>query len=115
MPVFSETKINHVRQNFVFREKNVFKITYDLSTESFPKNGLEIFFSITSEHSDDLVDHLFLHFKSLRINDFEIKRKNSVKIIVKFNTLNSLIEYRNFIEYFINIKIEKLIQLNKIN
>lgn len=90
------------------RKKNYFKISDDFSSQSFPESGIEIFFAPISEHSDDLVDHLFLHFKSLNIKDFEISRKNSFKIIIKFKTLKSLIEYRNFIEYYINRKINSV-------
>ena len=108
LPVFSEAEVNMVRQNFMNREKYYFKISDDFSARSFPKSGLEIFFSPISEHSNDLVDHLILHFKSLNIKDIEITRKNSFKIITKFKNLNSLIEYRNFIEYFINRKINSV-------
>jgi len=108
LPVFSESEVKMVKQNFVNREKNYFKISDDFSTQSFPKNGLEIFFSPISEHSNDLVDHLILHFKSLNIEDIEITRKNSFKIIIKFKNLKSLIEYRNFIEHFINRKINSV-------
>ncbi len=108
LPVFSESKINVVKQNFVNRDKNYFKISDDFSVRSFPEGGLELFFAPISEHSNDLVDHLILHFKSLNIKDIEISRKNSFKITVKFKTLNSLIEYRNFIEYFINRKINSV-------
>ena len=108
LPVFSEAEIEMVKQNFVNREKNQFKISDDLSVQTFPKNGLEIFFSPISEHSKILVDHLILHFKSLNIKDLEINLKNSIKIIAKFKSLKSLIEYRNYIEYFINRKINSV-------
>jgi hypothetical protein len=108
LPVFSEAEINMIKQNYMNREKNQFKISDDFSVRSFPKNGLEIFFSPISEHSKILVDHLILHFKSLNIKNIEISRKNSFKIIIKFKTLNSLIEYRNLIEYFINRKINSV-------
>jgi len=108
LPVFSEAEIEDVKQIFVNREKNYFKISDDFPPQTLPKSGLEIFFSLISEHSNDLVDHLFLHFKSLNIKDIEICRKNSFNIIIKFKTLKSLIEYRNFIEYFINRKINSV-------
>ena len=111
LPVFSETEINKVKQVFINREKNNFKISEDFSVQSFPESGLEISFSTISEHSNDLVDHLILHFKSLNIKDIEISRKNSFKIIIKFKNLNSLIEYRNFIEYFINRKINSVSEI----
>ncbi|QEE14669.2 hypothetical protein DSAG12_00482 [Promethearchaeum syntrophicum] len=108
LPVCFEDKMNLIKQNFEKREENYFQVSSDLSVQSFPKSGLEIFFSLISEHSNDLVDHLILHFTSLNIKDIEIYRKNSVKIIVKFNNFDSLIEYRNFIEYFINRKINSV-------
>ena len=104
-PIFSEAEINDVKQIFMNREKNNFKIIEDFSVQSFPKDGLEIFFSPIAENSNELVDHLILHFKSLNIKDIEITRKNCFKIKIKFKNLKSLIEYRNFIEYFINRKI----------
>ncbi len=108
LPVFSEAEINDVKQIFMNREKNKFNISEDLSFDTFPENGLEIFFSPISEHSNDLVDHLILHFKSLNIKNIEIIRKNSFKIIIKFKNLKSLIVYRNFMEYFINRKINSV-------
>ncbi len=108
LPVFSESEINDIKQIFMNREKNYFKISDDFPNNSFPKNGLEIFFSPISKNSNDLVDHLFLHFKSLNFKDADISRKNSFKVTVKFKSLDSLIEYRNFIEYFINRKINSV-------
>ena len=107
-PVFEETEISEIKHVFTNREKNDFKISDDFPTQLFPKSGLEILYSPISEHSNDLVDHLFLHFRSLDIKDTEISRKNSFKIQIKFKSIKSLIEYRNFMEYFINRKINSL-------
>ena len=111
LPIYSEQKINTIKQNFVNRDENYFQLSSDFSVQSFPENGLDIFFSPISEYSNDLVDHLILHFHSLNIKDIEISRKNSFKIIVKFKNMNSLIEYRNIIEYFINRKINSVKEL----
>ena len=108
LPVFLDDEVELVKQNFVNREKNQFKISDDFSVQSFPESGLEIYFSPISEHSKILVDHLILHFKSLNIKDLEINLKNSIKITTKFKNIESLIEYRNFMEYFINRKINSV-------
>ena len=108
LPVFSDDEVEMVKQNFGNREKNQFKISDDFSVLAFPESGLEIYFSPISEHSKILVDHLILHFKSLNIKNLDVNLKNSIKITAKFKNIKSLIEYRNFIEYFINRKINSI-------
>ena len=107
-PVFEESEINEIKQIFINRERNYFNISEDLSGKSFPEEGIEIIYSPISENSNDLVDHLILHFRSLNIKDTEISRKNCFKIIFKFKSLKSLIEYKNLTEYFFNRKINSL-------
>ena len=107
-PVFSEEEIDEMKQNFAKREKNDFKISEKIAEQSFPKEGINIIYSLISEHTSDLVDHLILHFHSLNIKNIDILQQNDAKIIIKFKTKNSLIEYRNFIEYIINRKINSL-------